>query len=603
VTTDISESDAPKFGASKSDDVSSLAEQPRYGRARSLRLQIILLLCFAMGPTAALGIWQAFGAYERQTTVIRESLARDAAVAVRDQEQLILGAEKLLTAIAKQEAVRDIVMPACSETMKAALRDMPSYTNMMRLDASGQIVCLPSESEKFDDRAWFQAVKHGRGFVVSDVLVGRFSNEATVVAAVPVRGADGQFAGSLSLGIDLDTLNQPTASQNADPNMLAVLLDATGRPVMPPELIISVSGRLPEQLPPYTAADQKPHLFEAAGADGVKRLYVHTPIVADNVFVLYGQPTDNLFKEAERDLVMRILLPMAIWLLAVVTIWIGIERLVVRWVAYLARVAATYARGRYTIVPHRTESAPDEFRRLGEVLYNMAQLVKDREADLRQTLKQRNMLIREVHHRVKNNLQIVMSFLNLQTRRLTDPEQLGIFEETKNRITALSLLHQTLCESTDLEFINLRSFVTDLCAQMLKMTWRGDTSSIRFKIDIPELVVRTETATPLTLLLTEAVTNSLKHAFKRRSLGIIEIKLTRDSESTVLTIRDNGGGLPGDATAAQQGSIGLSLMGGFARQLGGTLEMISENGGTAVIISFPHETMDNWSAERAQAAQ
>lgn len=582
---------------------SSLADPPRHPRVRSLRLQIVLLLCFAMGPTAALGVWQAFGAYERQSGVIRESLSRDAAVAVREQEQLILGAEKLLTAIAKQEAVRDGVMPACADIMTAALRDTPSYINMMRLDEDGSTVCLLGEKRNFADRAWYQAVKSGRDFVVSDVLIGRFSNQTTVVSAIPVKTTTGQFAGSLSVGIDLEMLNRAGASQNADPGVVAVLLDASGKPVMPPEMINTFSARLPAQMPPYAPNDEKAHVFEATGADGVKRLYAHTPIVEKNLFVLYGRPTDVLFKEAERDLIMRILLPLGIWLLAVVTIWIGIERLVVRWVAYLSRVAATYAKGRYTIVPHRTENAPDEFRALGDVLYNMAQLVKDREADLRQTLKQRNMLIREVHHRVKNNLQIVMSFLNLQTRRLSDPEQLGIFEETKNRITALSLLHQTLCESTDLEFINLRQFVTDLCAQMLKMTWRGDTSSIRFKIDIPELTVRTETATPLTLLLTEAVTNSLKHAFKRRGLGVIEIKLTRDSEATILTIRDNGGGLPGETTTVQQGSIGMSLMGGFARQLGGTLEMVSENGGTAVIISFPHETMDKWSVEQAHAAQ
>ncbi len=575
--------------------------------ARSLRLQIVLLLCFAMGPTAALGIWQAFGAYARQGQVIRESLSRDASVAVREQEKVIVGAEKLLSAISKQNVLRNAIMPACADTMLAAVRNVPSYKNMMLLDAHAKPLCRTAENEvkgDFTDREWWQELKNGADFTVSDVLVGRFSNEVTIVAAVAVRDDAGNFQGSLSLGINLEALDNLSAAQELEPETIAVLLDATGAPVMLPEMIVSIASKLPTKFPPFVPTHGKAQVFEASDAEGVDRLYSLTPIAGDNLYVLYGRPTSQLFKEANRDLVMRVLMPMGIWLLAVVTIWIGIERLVIRWISYLGRVAATYAKGRYSVVPQRIEAAPDELRSLGEVLSNMAKLIRDREADLRQTVRQRNMLIREVHHRVKNNLQIVMSFLNLQTRRMTDPEQLGIFEETKNRITALSLLHQTLCEGKDMEFVNLRSFVMDLCQQMLKMTWRGDTSGVRFKIDIPDMIVRTETATPLTLLLTEAVTNSLKHAFKRRTIGVIEISLLRDDERTTLTIRDNGGGLP-SGEGVQQGSIGMSLMGGFARQLGGTLEMLSENGGTQVVISFPNSVTENWSvaAPNAQAAQ
>ncbi len=575
--------------------------------ARSLRLQIILLLCFAMGPTAALGIWQAFGAYARQGQVIRDSLSRDASVAVREQEKVIVGAEKLLSAIAKQEVVRNGVMPACADTMLAAVRNVPSYKNMMLLDANARARCRTTTNDivgDFTDRKWWQTLKNGADFTVSDVLVGRFSNEVTIIAAVALRDEAGTFQGSLSMGINLEALDNLSAAQELEPETIAVLLDATGTPVMPPEMIVSIAGKLPTKFPPFVPTHGKSQVFEVRDTEGVDRMYSLTPIASDNLYVLYGRPTAQLFKEANRDLTMRVLLPMGIWLLAVVTIWIGIERLVIRWITYLARVAATYAKGRYSVVPQQIENAPDELRSLGQVLSTMAKLVRDREADLRQTVRQRNMLIREVHHRVKNNLQIVMSFLNLQTRRMTDPEQLGIFEETKNRITALSLLHQTLCEGTDMEFVNLRTFVMDLCQQMLKMTWRGDTSGVRFKIDIPDMIVRTETATPLTLLLTEAVTNSLKHAFKRRTLGIIEIALRRDEEKTTLTIRDNGGGLP-PGEGAQQGSIGMSLMGGFARQLGGALEMVSENGGTAVTIQFENAVTESWSVAgpNVQAAQ
>ncbi len=116
-----------------------------------------------------------------------------------------------------------------------------------------------------------------------------------------------------------------------------------------------------------------------------------------------------------------VLTPLLMWALAIAVVWFGIEHLVVRWISYLDRITSMYAAGRHSVRPERAVSAPAEIRSLGETFSRMADLISAREAELRDSLAQKELLVREIHHRVKNNLQLVMSLLNLHARRIRDP--------------------------------------------------------------------------------------------------------------------------------------------------------------------------------------
>jgi len=216
----------------------------------------------------------------------------------------------------------------------------------------------------------------------------------------------------------------------------------------------------------------------------------------------------------------------------------------------------------------------------------MADLITAREVELRESLAQKEALVREVHHRVKNNLQLVMSLLNLHARRIKDPRAEAAFAEARSRINALATLHRRLYESETLQEVDLRWFLEDLCVELR----RGGLAAgrhIELNVQAPEEVIGPEVAVPLGLLVTECITNAYKHAFHGRSQGRIDVKVERESQSTlVVSVRDDGLGFDPASPGAEPGGLGKSLIDAFVRQLHGEMT-VDSTAGTLVSVKFP----------------
>jgi two-component sensor histidine kinase len=215
----------------------------------------------------------------------------------------------------------------------------------------------------------------------------------------------------------------------------------------------------------------------------------------------------------------------------------------------------------------------------------MADLLTARENELRDSLQQKEILVREIHHRVKNNLQLVMSLLNLHARRIRDPRAELAFAEARSRINALATLHRRLYESESLQEIDLKWFLDDLCAELR----RGGLSrgrTVELIANSPSEVIGPEIAVPLGLLVTEAITNAYKHAFTESTGGHIYVDVERPSQDTLqLSVRDDGSGF--DPAAGEDSTgLGRSLIEAFVRQLRGELE-ISGDAGTSLVVRFP----------------
>lgn len=211
---------------------------------------------------------------------------------------------------------------------------------------------------------------------------------------------------------------------------------------------------------------------------------------------------------------------------------------------------------------------------------------REPEAQLRSALQEKELLLKEIHHRVKNNLQIISSLLDLQAETVADPQVRAVFDESQHRIQAMALLHESLYQSNDLAHLDAADYLRRL-SQRLFSTYRGPEERITLKLELETVTLGLNRAIPCGLLLNELLSNCLKHAFPGGQEGEVYISLRQEPvETCVLVVRDNGVGLPDGVDFRTAESLGLQLVGMLTEQLGGTIAL-ERHGGTTFTVTFP----------------
>lgn len=223
-------------------------------------------------------------------------------------------------------------------------------------------------------------------------------------------------------------------------------------------------------------------------------------------------------------------------------------------------------------------------------LFMFFQLYSSTERSLQKSLADKQLLLKEIHHRVKNNLQIISSLLELQSLRIDSPITLTVYKEMLNRIQSMALIHQSLYSNDTLSSIRLDDYLFRL-TQLLQSSFYQHHQQIEFSIkpDLSDLSI--DQAIPCGLIINELVTNSYKYAFVNRQSGLISITITHPHNNVVLTVADNGCGLPDEFNPRTSESIGMQIVYDLVSQLNGTISYTtSQKTGTQFVISFPLET-------------
>jgi len=200
------------------------------------------------------------------------------------------------------------------------------------------------------------------------------------------------------------------------------------------------------------------------------------------------------------------------------------------------------------------------------------------EIELKKGLREKEILLKEVHHRVKNNLNVILSLLNLQEDRIRNKAQaMSAFQESRDRIHAMALVHEKLYQSNDLSRVDVGEYAHTLAGRLLAV--HGLQESVSLDMRIEHALLDINTAVPLGLILNELITNAMKHAFRDRKKGRLQItvkQLAKDRYDVI--VRDDGPGLPPEVDWKNPGSMGLQLVTWLVQQLGGTLSVTSERG-------------------------
>lgn len=226
---------------------------------------------------------------------------------------------------------------------------------------------------------------------------------------------------------------------------------------------------------------------------------------------------------------------------------------------------------------------------LYQVKKKTSEELSQKNAIITEALHEKEVLMQEIHHRVKNNLQVVSSLLSIQSRHLTDNQALEAIKEGQNRVKTMGLIHQNLYQENDFRGVNMKNYVSKLIKNLFN-SYNVEPEKIQLKTEIKELNLDIDTVVPLGLIINELVTNALKYAFPDDKKGIIWVKTNLENERFILQVYDDGVGVPEGFSLEKANSMGYQLIQNFVNKLSAQLSVLNKNG-TFVEITIPQKSI------------
>jgi two-component sensor histidine kinase len=559
----------------------------------SLRTRLVLVVTVALLPVLALSAWYAVR--EQRATQLRhaEAVAAAAELVVARHRELIEASRRLLVAICEEDAVRQSANPdasaadvnRCEAYLGQVLQKFPNeYSSAFVTDAAGTARCSSAPTAVgigFSDREIFRLVRETRKFAVGAQLASRVTPTAVIPTALPIL-QDGEFRGMCAVGISLRSFADLATPASTANQVTVSLVDRRGVSLAgSPEAatILPVAVRLAAAIVGGQTA------FRDFGQDG--RLYEFRllPLAETSIFVVAAAPVVGGIPSLLADWGGFILVVLAL-AAALLAVWVGSDRWCVQPLRYIRDFADRVARGDEMKFEPKRPWGP-ELASVGEGVRAMAAAIATREAELRDGLEQRDHMLREIHHRVKNNLQMISSLLNLQAGEIRSPRIRRFFGDAQNRVLTLSILHRHLYERSSWALVDFQQFISDLVRQISVGRRNPDRAQPRYQIRAPIMAVGPDIAIPIGLIVTEAVSSALSRNFNHVTAPEIRIETVDKAGTVELTIEDNGAGGGGSLGSDARG-FGLTLIRGLAMQLGGEAQISPrEGGGMRVAVTFP----------------
>ncbi len=537
-------------------------------RAGNTRGRLIGLTFVAAIPITAMAVTialQAFEATARGSQERASLLDGQALAQYRNALGTVTGRLSSLAAT--------LASPGCAAP-PTGLDDGP---RLLAIDVDGKVLCrIGPPLDPAPPYHWFERVRGG-----ASLAIGPSGPDGGTVVAVPAGGgavAAEILPPSWAASVLLPDLPQPTDAVWLLDDQRAVLASRGDAEAALPTVATMVSLIGANQL-----------ALRANAASGARYAYATTAL-ADGSRVITATSARREDAAALQELLVRLAELIAFLLAGLGTIVLGADIAFGQPLRRLSHAVRRWQDGA-SFDPGDFTGAPDEVQQLAQSFRDATAVLRQKEAELIRARERQDLLVMEVHHRVKNNLQVIASLLNLQASRIRVPEARAEFQAARDRVRALATLHRHLYADGELHTINMRSFLTELCEQLFQAMGETTGDRIQMVIDAPELRMSSDQAVPLSLIVTEAVTNSVRYAFPGGRAGRVEVSLTERDGSLDLVIRDDGVGIQAVRPAAGAGArdgIGLQLIRGFSRQLGATLS-IEEGQGTRYAVRLARQ--------------
>lgn len=475
-------------------------------KTKSLRSQLMLIVVLALAPLAVASIAQGVLHVRARQAAIDDVLRQTATYATHNEQNIFSDTAHLLSALAARPELR-AEPGACNATLQTAIIGLPSVLNITYVDAQGKPVC--SATGKFDisdysKMEWWRRVPQRKAAGIPPVLYSNSAQRKVLPYLLPLHDASGVFAGALVAALDLRWVSQTSPYGRLPPHALMLIVDRNGAVMasnrdVPPGLNAAVAK---------VGVDHRQHTFYAQDENHTRWRWAAERIENSRRLIAFAMEEPMPFGLSQVYLLGNILLPILMVILASIAMWLGTERFVIRWTTYLKRVSAAYAQNHFALELTELEEAPDEFKLLGTEMKSMATSIRDRDRTLNSALAQKSAMAREIHHRIKNNLQIVASLISLYSQNVTDRESQMAFSKILARVGALTLIQRLMEMNDTTPILDMRRLFTELADQMRTLAAE---SGIRYRlaVDAEEWLLPPDMATPVSFFAVEALSFEL----------------------------------------------------------------------------------------------
>ncbi len=550
-----------------------------------LAARIIGFLSIALIPLGVVAYLQTAQLNEEtraRSQLSLEALTESAASGERLTILRTLGAAQALGSAAMLYQGDDAQCSSVFEQYVASQPDVSfagilSQDGMLRCSSAGETIDISSSPN------YLYIVENPRSTVQLNEAP-RISRDSVLMLAEPFF-RDGEPAGYVAISIpSVGLRDRKLPAENSDIEEL-LTFNTSGQVLSSRSPRENTARLLPDALDLATLAESAASSFKARSADGRTRIFAVAPLVPGLVYALSIWPEDSSAATAVQSNDFAKLLPFLMWAASVIVAFLAINRLVIRHILTLSQQMRNFARNRR--VPQETAGAQMalELRDMESDFLHMADAILQDEAQLENALREKTILLKEVHHRVKNNLQLISSIMNMQIRQSDTEETRIVLRRLQERIRGLATIHRNLYQTEDLSHVDAGRLLDDLIRQMPFVSEHGN-QRITLETDLENIELYPDQAVPLSLLTAEAMTNAVKYICPDE-MGVQSIAVRfkqLDRSQAMIEVQNTCH--PDPMTPPESAGLGSRLIRAFATQLGGELEQHADGGIYTVRVEF-----------------
>lgn len=568
---------------------------PSHRLSDRLGFRLGLVLSMALLPVGLIAVIQADKLLTDSQAQADAALAGEVLRAVAPGMRLIRQAQGAASALAATALpVLSQPMGGCRQTLRAVAAPGTPFASAQVVAVDGKVLCTSDLSAIAGDDAVSPDLLEADHPMLAAVTATDPSAPPVIQAASPVWNALGARTGTVVLSVSPDLLGQAFATALPRTDLAVVVFDADGSILMANRPAAGLDALSPQDSSLTQLAQRGEAVFRGLSGSAEPRAFSVVSLADPGLFALGSRPAVSSALSLLPGLPAAAF-PALMWAVSLVAAFLAAELLVTRHIRDLRAAIMRFAQGHRALSDLDMSLAPGEIRDATEAFVQLTETILRDEAELEHSLHQKEGLLREVHHRVKNNLQLIASIISMQMRETRSAEARQLMRAVQDRVISLATVHKDLYLTSDMTEVRADDLLPEIVQQVITLA-AGSGAHIQVERSFCDLMLTPDQAVPLALLLAEVVTHARNEVLGDGGLPRVSVTLARDGKDRALlvvthAIEPSALVVPG---ASMQTGLGRQLIDAFAAQLDGAVRFSEVSGSHRMELRFPVD----WTAQQ-----